>query len=86
LLVLAALGLLFFGSNLPKLGRSLGKTIVEFRRGVSGIEDDLEASSGQPEAPSQPPPARPPERLTPPAPKFEDTDQKEGEAEQPPSV
>jgi Sec-independent protein translocase protein TatA len=31
--------LLLFGSRLPKVMRSLGEGIVEFKRGVQGIED-----------------------------------------------
>lgn len=48
LVVLAALGLLFFGKRLPEVGRSLGKGIVEFKKGLKGIEEDVEASSRQP--------------------------------------
>jgi len=36
--------LLLFGSRLPKVMRSLGEGIVEFKRGVQGIEDDPHAS------------------------------------------
>ena len=42
ILILAAVGLLIFGRRLPEVGRSLGKGIVEFKKGLSGIEDDLE--------------------------------------------
>jgi sec-independent protein translocase protein TatA len=41
LLLILCLGLFLFGNQLPKLARSLGKGIVEFRRGVSGLEDDM---------------------------------------------
>lgn len=72
-MILAVLGLLFFGGNLPKLGRSLGRTIIEFRKGASGIEDDIEDAVKEPEAsPAQPAAARPPQRLSAPVPKFED--------------
>lgn len=30
------------GRSLPALGRSLGKTVTEFKRGVKGLEEDLE--------------------------------------------
>ena len=39
LLILGAIVLLLFGSRLPKVMRSLGEGIVEFKRGVQGIED-----------------------------------------------
>ena len=41
LLVLAILGLLVFGKRLPEVGKSLGKSIVEFKKGLHGIEDDV---------------------------------------------
>ena len=42
LLIIAAIVLLFFGNRLPGVMRSLGKSIVEFKKGVKGIEDDIE--------------------------------------------
>ncbi|MEQ9616519.1 MAG: twin-arginine translocase TatA/TatE family subunit [Phycisphaerales bacterium] len=51
------LGLLLFGRRLPQVGRSVGETVVEFRKGIKGIEDDIDDSSDKPakkkiEAPS----------------------------------
>jgi len=43
LIVVAIVVLLLFGSRLPKVMRSLGQGIVEFKRGVQGIEDDASA-------------------------------------------
>ncbi|MBM3955951.1 MAG: twin-arginine translocase TatA/TatE family subunit [Planctomycetes bacterium] len=43
LIVVAVVVLLLFGSRLPKVMRSLGQGIVEFKRGVQGIEDDASA-------------------------------------------
>ena len=40
-IILAVLGLLVFGKRLPEVGRSLGKGIVEFKKGLSGIEDEV---------------------------------------------
>ena len=42
ILIIAGLALLIFGGRLPKVGRSLGKGIVEFKKGLKGIEDDIE--------------------------------------------
>ena len=39
LLILGGIILLLFGTRLPKVMRSLGEGIVEFKRGVQGIED-----------------------------------------------
>ena len=47
-IVLLVLGLLIFGRRLPEVGRSLGRGIVEFKRGIKGIEDDVESESSRP--------------------------------------
>jgi len=38
---LGLVALLIFGKRLPEVGRSLGRGLVEFKRGLSGIEEDL---------------------------------------------
>ncbi len=40
--IIAIIGLLLFGKRLPEVGRSLGKGIVEFKKGLRGIEDEVE--------------------------------------------
>ncbi len=47
LMIVAGVILLLFGSRLPKVMRSLGEGIVEFKRGVQGIEDDPHAGQGE---------------------------------------
>ena len=42
LMVIAFVSLLIFGNRLPSVMRSLGKSVTEFKKGVSGIEDDLD--------------------------------------------
>ena len=44
LLVIAGLALLLFGHRLPGLMRSAGRSVVEFKKGVQGIEDDIESA------------------------------------------
>ena len=39
LVVILGIGLLLFGRRLPEVGRNLGKGIVEFKKGLKGIED-----------------------------------------------
>jgi sec-independent protein translocase protein TatA len=39
--VVLIVGLLIFGRRLPEVGRSLGKGITEFKKGLSGIDDDV---------------------------------------------
>lgn len=48
LLIVAGVFLLLFGSSrLPSLMRSVGRSVVEFKKGVQGIEDDSdEAAAG----------------------------------------
>jgi sec-independent protein translocase protein TatA len=46
-IVLLVLGLLIFGRRLPEVGRWLGSGIVEFKRGIKGIQDDVEEESGR---------------------------------------
>ncbi|MBI1371830.1 MAG: twin-arginine translocase TatA/TatE family subunit [Phycisphaera sp.] len=41
-MVLLVIGLLVFGKNLPSVGKSLGKGIVEFKKGLKGIEDEVD--------------------------------------------
>ena len=40
--------LLLFGKRLPSVMRSLGKGMVEFKRGVSGLEDEIEEAARKP--------------------------------------
>jgi len=42
LLIIAFVALLVFGNRLPSVMRSLGKSVTEFKKGVAGIEDDLD--------------------------------------------
>lgn len=74
ILILLVLGVLLFGKNLPEVGRSVGKMLMEFKRSWSGLEESLESGRfyDQPAAPP-PPPVRPPQRIQPIGKKFEDT-------------
>ena len=47
-IVQLVLGLLIFGRRLPEVGRSLGRGIVEFKRGIKGIDDEIEDESSKP--------------------------------------
>ena len=57
-LIILTLALLLFGRRLPEVGRSLGKGIVEFKKGIKGIEDEVnrpeEPASSSPRANVQP--------------------------------
>ncbi|MDO5554216.1 MAG: twin-arginine translocase TatA/TatE family subunit [Planctomycetia bacterium] len=40
LLIVAGIALLLFGNRLPSVMRSLGRGVVEFKKGVRGVEDE----------------------------------------------
>jgi sec-independent protein translocase protein TatA len=67
---------LLFGRKLPDVGRYLGKGIVEFKKGMKGLEDDVDSGfTGSSPLPSPPPhqeAPRPPQRITNSAPRFDD--------------
>ncbi|MBS0191904.1 MAG: twin-arginine translocase TatA/TatE family subunit [Phycisphaerales bacterium] len=42
LIILLVIGLLFFGRRLPEVGRSLGRSIVEFKKGLKGVDDEID--------------------------------------------
>jgi len=69
LILILILALLIFGKRLPEVARSLGKGIVEFKKGLKGIEDEVDGSVARSEAQAETP--RPPQKITTPAPKFD---------------
>lgn len=62
-IIVLVVALLLFGRRLPEVMRNLGKGIVEFKRGVRGIEDQIDEESMRhtpPPAPPPPPAVSPP--------------------------
>ncbi len=47
-LIVMVIAVLMFGKRLPEVARSLGKGVIEFKKGLSGISDELDIS-GPPE-------------------------------------
>ena len=47
-LVIAALGLLIFGKRLPEVGKGIGQAIVQFKKGLKSVEDDIEQVDAEP--------------------------------------
>jgi sec-independent protein translocase protein TatA len=45
MLVILLIALLIFGKRLPEVGKSLGKGIVEFKKGLKGIDEEVEQRS-----------------------------------------
>lgn len=44
LILIMGIAVLLFGKRLPEVGRSLGKGIIEFKKGLSGVGDDFDIS------------------------------------------
>jgi sec-independent protein translocase protein TatA len=73
MMLILVVGVLLFGRKLPEVGRSLGKGIVEFKKGLKGLEDDVDVSNNfRMDTPAVEAP-RPPQRIVTNVPKFEDT-------------
>jgi len=66
LILVAFVGLLLFGKRLPDVARSLGQSIVEFKKGMNGVKNEFEAASkSPPNQPQNPTQALPPPSATP---------------------
>lgn len=48
--VILVVMLLLFGRRLPEVGKSLGKGIVEFKKGLKGVEDEIDTQSKKPDS------------------------------------
>lgn len=44
-LIIAGVALLIFGRRLPDVARSMGKSIVEFKKGLKDVKDDIDTAS-----------------------------------------
>ena len=85
LIIILVLGILIFGRKLPEMGKYFGKTIVEFKKGMKGLEDNID---GQPMAAAPGPveTVRPPQKVTATAPKFDDSPVNTNVTASPPQV
>jgi sec-independent protein translocase protein TatA len=45
LILLTGLGLLFFGRRLPEVGRSIGQTIVQFKKGLNDVNAEADKTA-----------------------------------------
>ena len=57
MIIVAVVCLLIFGNRLPSVMRSLGKSVTEFKKGVSGIEDDIDQAVTADKKTARPSPA-----------------------------
>lgn len=46
-ILIAVVALLLFGKRLPDVARSFGKSIVEFKKGIRDVQDEVESSSNR---------------------------------------
>jgi sec-independent protein translocase protein TatA len=53
--IIAVVALLLFGRRLPEVGRSLGKGIVEFKKGLRDVQDEVSKATEEPPPPKNPP-------------------------------
>jgi sec-independent protein translocase protein TatA len=44
MIIVMGIAVLLFGKRLPEVGRSLGKGIVEFKKGLNGVADEMDIS------------------------------------------
>ena len=45
MMVVLGLAVLLFGKRLPEVGRSLGRGIVEFKKGLRGVEEEFRSAT-----------------------------------------
>ncbi len=51
IIIIGIIALLLFGARLPKVARSMGKSIVEFKKGIKNVQDDIDDASDDPVPP-----------------------------------
>ena len=44
-IIIGLVALLIFGRRLPDVARSIGKSIVEFKKGIKDVKDDIDVQS-----------------------------------------
>ena len=55
--LIGMVALLLFGNRLPEVMRSLGKGVVEFKKGLKDTQDSIERAVDEPRMPPNPPQA-----------------------------
>ncbi|UCG15874.1 MAG: twin-arginine translocase TatA/TatE family subunit [Phycisphaerales bacterium] len=63
IVIIAFVGLLIFGRRLPEVGRSLGRSIVEFKKGVREAKNEIDKGTSLDD---EPPRRLPPQQSPPP--------------------
>ena len=71
LMVVLGLAVLLFGKRLPEVGRSLGRGIIEFKKGLRGVEEEFRSATDVVHSHDRCPHLTPAESIEPTVPKFE---------------
>jgi sec-independent protein translocase protein TatA len=85
-IIVLIIGVLLFGKNLPTVGKQLGRSLMEFKKGLSDIQSEVNAAAySEPVKPSKPQRYAAEEYDEPTAPKFEPPTQAPKESSATPS-
>lgn len=71
MIIIGVVAVLLFGKRLPEVGRSMGKSLMEFKKGMQGIEEELRGSTSTQVARPKKTYYDSDDRVEPTAPKFE---------------
>lgn len=52
MIIILVIGVLLFGSRLPEVGRKVGQGLAEFKKGINGIETEMNRATSDAEKPS----------------------------------
>jgi sec-independent protein translocase protein TatA len=53
MVVVGVVAVLLFGKRLPEVARSMGKSMMEFKKGMSGLEDEFHSAANSNSRPAQ---------------------------------
>lgn len=73
LMIIGIVGVVLFGRKLPEVGKYLGQSIVQFKKGMHGLESEIDGGMQSTPSAAPPAPLTPPQRVSTTAPKFQDT-------------
>lgn len=54
IIIICVVALVLFGGSLPMIAKNLGKSVVEFKKGIKDVKDDLENAADDKKLESKP--------------------------------